>query len=216
MRRHKTVIFLTLGFLVGICILLYPAFSDFWNSKTQSRAITNYESVLEHLKPEDYAAIFETAHAYNKALYETDFPLKDCKQVPGYRDTLSITDNDMIEKADAVVTMSGIAYQYFFSGKKYIGKMEKVITSYCKDVLAQNANPDKKYAFVVDKSANKTEIKKAIEEIFGVKVKSVNTVNVDGKLKRQGKTQGYRSDYKKAYVTLTADSKAIEFFESLS
>ena len=75
---------------------------------------------------------------------------------------------------------------------------------------------NKKYAFVVDKSANKSEIKKAIEEIFGVKVKSVNTVNVDGKLKRQGKTQGYRSDYKKAYVTLTADSKAIEFFESLS
>ena len=75
---------------------------------------------------------------------------------------------------------------------------------------------NKKYAFVVDKSANKVEIKKAIEEIFGVKVKSVNTVNVNGKLKRQGKTQGYRSDYKKAYVTLTADSKAIEFFESLS
>lgn len=75
---------------------------------------------------------------------------------------------------------------------------------------------NKKYAFVVDSSANKSEIKKAIEEIFGVKVKSVNTVNVNGKLKRQGKTQGYRSDYKKAYVTLTADSKAIEFFESLS
>ena len=75
---------------------------------------------------------------------------------------------------------------------------------------------NKKYAFVVDKSANKVEIKKAIEEIFGVKVKSVNTANVNGKLKRQGKTQGYRSDYKKAYVTLTADSKAIEFFESLS
>ena len=75
---------------------------------------------------------------------------------------------------------------------------------------------NKKYAFIVDKSANKVEIKKAIEEIFGVKVKSVNTVNVDGKLKRQGKTQGYKSDYKKAYVTLTADSKPIEFFESLS
>ena len=75
---------------------------------------------------------------------------------------------------------------------------------------------NKKYAFVVDKNANKVEIKKAVEEVFGVKVKSVNTVNVNGKLKRQGKTQGYRSDYKKAYVTLTADSKAIEFFESLS
>ena len=96
MRRHKTVIFLTLGFLVGICILLYPAFSAYWNSKTQSRAITNYESVLENLKPEDYTAIFENAHAYNKALYKTNFPLKDYKQVPGYHDTLRITDNDMI------------------------------------------------------------------------------------------------------------------------
>ena len=75
---------------------------------------------------------------------------------------------------------------------------------------------NKKYTFLVDKSSNKSEIKKAVEEVFGVKVKSVNTVNVNGKLKRQGKTQGYRSDYKKAYVTLTADSKAIEFFESLS
>ena len=96
MRKHKTVIFLTLGFLVGICILLYPAFSDYWNSKTQSRAITNYESVLNNLKPEDYTAIFENAYAYNKALYETDFPLIDYPKVPGYYDTLRITDNDMI------------------------------------------------------------------------------------------------------------------------
>ena len=96
MRKHKTVIFLTLGFLVGICILLYPAFSSYWNSKTQSRAITNYESVLENLKPEDYAAIFENAYAYNKALYETDFPLTDYPDVPGYSDTLCITGNDMI------------------------------------------------------------------------------------------------------------------------
>ena len=88
-----------------------------------------------------------------------------------------------------------------------------------KPLLSEKTYADihnKKYAFVVDKNANKVEIKKAVEEIFGVKVKSVNTLNVDGKLKRQGKTQGYTSDYKKAYVTLTADSKAIEFFESLS
>lgn len=75
---------------------------------------------------------------------------------------------------------------------------------------------NKKYAFIVDKKSNKVEIKKAVEQIFGVKVKSVNTLNNSGKLKRQGKTQGYTSDYKKAYVTLTAESKAIEFFESLS
>ena len=96
MRKHKTVIFLTLGFLVGICILLYPAFSDFWNSKTQSRAITDYESVLDNLDGNEYSAIFERAHAYNKALYETNYPLMDYKNVPGYYDTLRITDNDMI------------------------------------------------------------------------------------------------------------------------
>ena len=96
MRKHKTVIFLTLGFLVGICILLYPAFSDFWNSKTQSRAITDYESVLDNLDENEYSAIFERAHAYNKDLYETNYPLMDYKNVPGYYDTLRITDNDMI------------------------------------------------------------------------------------------------------------------------
>ena len=96
MRRHKTVIFLTLGFLVGICILLYPAFSDYWNSKTQSRSITNYESVLENLDEEVYKTLLENAHAYNKALYETDYPLMDYTKVPGYYDTLAITDNDMI------------------------------------------------------------------------------------------------------------------------
>ena len=96
MRNHKTVIFLTIGFLVGICILLYPAFSDFWNSKTQSQAITNYESVLENLTAEDYKAIFENAYAYNKALYETDYPLLDYVDVPGYFEALSVTENSMI------------------------------------------------------------------------------------------------------------------------
>ena len=96
MKKHKTVIFLTLGFLVGICILLYPAISSYWNSKTQSRAITNYESVLANLQPEDYTTLLEDAHAYNKALYETDFPLMDYKKLSGYDDTLSITDNHMM------------------------------------------------------------------------------------------------------------------------
>ncbi len=75
---------------------------------------------------------------------------------------------------------------------------------------------NKRYAFVVKKDANKTEIKYAVEQLFGVKVAKVNTANVDGKLRRQGKTQGYTSDFKKAYVTLTQDSKTIEFFDSLS
>jgi len=96
MRRHKTVIFLALGFLVGISLLLYPAFSNYWNSKTQSRAIVDYESVLEHLEPEDYSAIFEAAYDYNRALYETDYPLMDYEEIPGYYDTLKLPGSSMI------------------------------------------------------------------------------------------------------------------------
>ena len=96
MRKHKTVIFLTLGFLVGICILLYPAFSDFWNSKTQSRAIVNYESVLSQMDPQDYSAVFEAARTYNDALYNTKNPLPNYKKVSGYHDALNVANNGMI------------------------------------------------------------------------------------------------------------------------
>jgi len=96
MRQHKTVIFLTLGFLVGISMLLYPTFSNYWNSKTQSRAIVNYEAVLEHLKPEDYSAMFQAAYDYNRALYETDYPLMDYEEIPGYYDTLKLPGSSII------------------------------------------------------------------------------------------------------------------------
>ena len=74
----------------------------------------------------------------------------------------------------------------------------------------------KTYTFIVDKRANKTEIRQAVEEIFGVKVDSVNTINVLGKMKRQGNTQGRRPSIKKAYVKLKKDSKGIEFFDSIA
>jgi large subunit ribosomal protein L23 len=74
---------------------------------------------------------------------------------------------------------------------------------------------DKKYTFEVAKAANKIEIAKAVEELFKVKVAKVNTVSMRGKLRRQGKYQGYTKSWKKAYVTLTADSKPIEFFEGM-
>lgn len=74
---------------------------------------------------------------------------------------------------------------------------------------------DRKYTFEVLKDVNKTQIKKAVEEVFGVKVESVNTMNVRGKLKRQGRTEGYTRSWKKAIVKLTADSKTIEFFEGM-
>ena len=73
----------------------------------------------------------------------------------------------------------------------------------------------KRYTFKVDTRANKSEIKKAVETIFGVKVKQVNTLNITGKKKRMGANVGKRPDWKKAIVTLTEDSKEIEFFESI-
>ena len=75
---------------------------------------------------------------------------------------------------------------------------------------------DKKYTFIVAKSANKTQIKIAVEEMFGVKVDFVNTVTRRGKLKRMGRNSGYTPTEKKAIVQLAEDSKPIEFFNSLS
>ncbi|MBO5136293.1 MAG: 50S ribosomal protein L23 [Clostridia bacterium] len=84
-----------------------------------------------------------------------------------------------------------------------------IITEQSMDQVAE-----KKYTFEVDKAANKIQIKKAIEEIFKVKVEKVTTINYDGKPKRMGVHAGKRADWKKAVVKLTADSKTIEVFEN--
>lgn len=83
-----------------------------------------------------------------------------------------------------------------------------VITENSADLMA-----DKKYTFDVDTKANRTEIKQAVEEAFGVKVEKVNTMNVKGKYKTMGRYGGYRPDRKKAIVKLSEDSKDLDFFE---
>ena len=81
---------------------------------------------------------------------------------------------------------------------------------------SMEAAEEKKYVFYVLPTATKTEIKKAIEEIFGVKVEKVNTLRMDGKLRRQGAyPAGRTASYKKAMIRLTAESKPIEFFEGM-
>ena len=80
---------------------------------------------------------------------------------------------------------------------------------------SMEATEEKKYVFQVAIDANKTEIKKAVEEIFGVKVEKVNTIRMEGKEKRMGVHVGRRANWKKAMVKLTADSKTIEFFEGM-
>lgn len=80
-------------------------------------------------------------------------------------------------------------------------------------VVDKAGNEIKRYTFEVALNSNKVEIKKAVEEVFGVKVASVNTMRVNGKEKRMGRYVGKTPNWKKAIVTLASDSKAIEFFE---
>jgi large subunit ribosomal protein L23 len=75
--------------------------------------------------------------------------------------------------------------------------------------------PEKKYTFIVDTHANKVMIRRAVEEVFGVEVQDVKTINYLGKMKRVGVHLGKRADFKKAIVKLTEKSKAIEFFEGM-
>jgi len=89
--------------------------------------------------------------------------------------------------------------------------LSPVITEQSTDMMA-----DKKYTFKVKLDANKIQIAKAIEEIFGVSVEKITTIRMDGKLKRMGRNEGRRPAYKKAIVKLTADSKTIEFFEGMA
>ncbi len=88
--------------------------------------------------------------------------------------------------------------------------LRPIITENSMDGIA-----DRKYTFEVAKDANKIEIAKAVEELFEVKVAKVNTINVDGKLRRYGRFEGYTASKKKAIVTLTEDSKTIEFFDGM-
>lgn len=87
-----------------------------------------------------------------------------------------------------------------------------------KPIITENSMKgiaDRKYTFQVAKDANKIEIAKAVEELFGVKVAKVNTISVRGKFRRQGWKGGYTAAMKKAIVTLTAESKGIEFFDGM-
>ena len=74
---------------------------------------------------------------------------------------------------------------------------------------------EKKYSFKVAKDATKPEIKEAVEKLFGVKVAKVNTMNCKGHLRRYGRFEGYTESWKKVVVTLTEDSKTIEFFDGM-
>ena len=97
MQSRKSTIILLVSFLIGLCVLLYPSISSYWNSKTQSEAIVDYESMLAAYKPEDYAAVFAQAEEYNKKLALLGSPLRDHKQLDDlYWKTLDVGGTGMI------------------------------------------------------------------------------------------------------------------------
>ena len=96
MKRNKIGIFLVLLLFIGVCGLLYPAVSQYWNSKTQTRAVGNYQDILNSLKKEDFTSYFQEAEDYNGALYSLKSPLLDYRQLTEYHNILNINGNGIM------------------------------------------------------------------------------------------------------------------------
>ncbi len=96
MKHRKSTIILLVSFFIGLSVLLYPTLSSYWNSKTQSEAIVDYESMLAQFKPEDYSAIFQAADDYNQKLLELEEPLVDHRELTEYNDILNVNGAGMM------------------------------------------------------------------------------------------------------------------------
>lgn len=96
MKKHASTIILVMIMLIGLSLILYPSFADWWNSLHQSKAIASYDNILTNMEPEDYTKLFEDAQEYNKQLRFLDFPLMYHEEVPGYNDYLNVTGNGIM------------------------------------------------------------------------------------------------------------------------
>ena len=96
MKKSKIGLLLVLMLFVGVCGLLYPSVSQYWNSKTQTRAVENYQEILNSLKQEDYEVFFQEADRYNVELSELKNPLLNYRQLDGYNEILNINGNGIM------------------------------------------------------------------------------------------------------------------------
>lgn len=96
MKKNKTTIIMVLFFFIGLGVLLYPSISDFYNQKVQSKAIVDYESILNNISKEDYTSYFEKANNYNKKLLAMKRPLLTYKNIKDYNQILNLNGNGMI------------------------------------------------------------------------------------------------------------------------
>lgn len=101
MKKRKVITLILLGvFFVGLSVLLYPSISSYWNSKTQSKAVVDYDTIVKSLTPQDYSAVFEKAEDYNARLAKLNFPLSEYASVDGYNDCLNINNDGIIGYID--------------------------------------------------------------------------------------------------------------------
>ena len=96
MRRKRIGLLLLLMLFVGVCGLLYPSVSQYWNSKTQSQVVSNYQDILAELKPEDFSAYLEAAADYNNRLGALSSPLTNYRQLSDYDDTLNVSGSGVM------------------------------------------------------------------------------------------------------------------------
>lgn len=92
----KTTVLLIVVFFVGLSVMLYPTISNYWNQRSQSKAIIDYEKMLASIEPEDYTAYFEAADSYNEKLSKLAYPLIEFEKVDGYDETLDVTGTGMM------------------------------------------------------------------------------------------------------------------------
>lgn len=95
-KKDKTTLILLLIFFMGLSVMLYPTISNYWNSRTQSKAIIDYEKMLSNMTPKDYSAYFEAAEAYNQELAKLGYPLLDFEEVEGYQELLNASGTGMM------------------------------------------------------------------------------------------------------------------------
>ena len=96
MKQNKIGLILVLMLLIGVCGLLYPSVSQYWNSKTQTRAIENYEEILNSLNPAEFEAYLKEAEDYNTALAELSSPLTDYRQLTNYNQILNVSGSGVM------------------------------------------------------------------------------------------------------------------------
>ncbi|MBE6573663.1 MAG: class C sortase [Ruminococcaceae bacterium] len=118
--KWPTLILLTI-FFIGLCVMLYPSISKYWNSKTQSKAIIDYDKMLAAIPKEDFQSFFDAADKYNNELRALDFPLLDYEQVKGYNDSLDVIGTGMM----GYITIDKIAVEL----PVYHGTEEEVLSA---------------------------------------------------------------------------------------